>query len=143
MLELEVVHLEQYLLSLYRQAFDQHVSSMSPITRDEKLTSPLTSPRLRRVKISRADTKPNKENPALQVDCQSNTNLEKDQSDVERLVDSGVHRCQSSLSQRSTVSTRTSPPAEPLGRAVRACYSQPLSMMEVPYFTTHNLETFI
>jgi hypothetical protein len=35
------------------------------------------------------------------------------------------------LSQRSAFSNRTSPPEESLGRAVRACHSQPLSMMEV------------
>ncbi|KAJ0236585.1 hypothetical protein HA466_0258650 [Hirschfeldia incana] len=29
-LEMEVIHLEQHLLSLYRKAFDQHISSVSP-----------------------------------------------------------------------------------------------------------------
>ena len=48
-LELEVVYLEQYLLSLYRKAFDQQISSVSP-TKDERLKSPLATPRGRLLK---------------------------------------------------------------------------------------------
>ena len=42
-LELEVGHLEQYLLSLYRQAFDQQVTSTSPSMKDGGPKSPKTS----------------------------------------------------------------------------------------------------
>ncbi|KAG5241314.1 Ternary complex factor MIP1, leucine-zipper [Salix suchowensis] len=108
-LELEVVHLEQYLLSLYRQAFDQQTCLVSPSNQIE------TSKR---------------ETSATQTACQSNANTWKETNGIggeEKLLDSGVHRCHSSLSQRSAL---TSPPADSLGRAVRACHSQPLSMME-------------
>ncbi|KAK2987496.1 hypothetical protein RJ640_012155 [Escallonia rubra] len=128
-LELEVVHLEQYLLSLYRRAFDQQSTSLSPSSKDDRLKSPLITPRVRYQEASRADTTSKKENPAIQADCQSRANTWKDSDGVggdERLLDSAVHRCHSSLSQRSALS----PPSQPLGKAVRACHSQPLSMME-------------
>lgn len=133
------MHLEQYLLSLYRQAFDQQVSSMSPSTKDERIKSPLTSPRGRCVEISAADLTSKGENITLQPN-QSITNQPNDLGSLggqENVVGSDVHRCHSSLSQHSNLSTRTSPPAEPLGKALRACYSQPLSMMEVNSVLTH------
>ncbi|TXG59553.1 hypothetical protein EZV62_014126 [Acer yangbiense] len=131
-LELEVVYLEQYLLSLYRKAFDQRISSVSP-TKAEILKSPLaTTPRRRLFEVSASDISTKGENPALQSGCQLVDNPWKESSAIggeEKLLDSGVHRCHSTLSQRSAFPTRTSP-EESLGRAVRACHSQPLSMME-------------
>ncbi|KAL5819464.1 hypothetical protein ACOSQ3_023395 [Xanthoceras sorbifolium] len=131
-LELEVVYLEQYLLSLYRKAFDQQISSVSP-TKDERSKSPLATPRRRLFEVSASDISTKGENSALQSDRQLVDNLWKESNCIggeDKLLDSGVHRCHSSLSQRSAFPTRISPPAESLGRAVRACHSQPLSMME-------------
>ncbi|CAN1224981.1 hypothetical protein LINGRAPRIM_LOCUS930 [Linum grandiflorum] len=105
-LELEVVYLEQYLLSLYRKAFDQQVSS-----KEEGPNVTSTS----------------------QFCCQSQDNPSKDSTSLtgqEKLLDSSVQRSQSSLSQCSAFSGRASPPADSLGRAVRSCHSQPLSMIE-------------
>lgn len=85
------------------------------------------------------------EKPSLRSACQSTINPQKDfkdQGGEDRLAESGVYRCRSFLSQHSTLSGQTSPLAEALGRDVRACYSQPLSMMEVPYVSKH-LETYI
>ncbi|KAJ6366993.1 hypothetical protein OIU77_003385 [Salix suchowensis] len=128
-LELEVVHLEQYLLSLYRQAFDQQTCLVSPSNQDRSLKTPVTTPRRRLFDVSRPETS-KRETSATQTACQSNANTWKETNGIggeEKLLDSGVHRCHSSLSQRSAL---TSPPADSLGRAVRACHSQPLSMME-------------
>ncbi|KAJ6678529.1 hypothetical protein OIU85_009046 [Salix viminalis] len=128
-LELEVVHLEQYLLSLYRQAFDQQTCLVSPSNQDRSLKTPVTTPRRRLFDVSRPETS-KRETSATQTACQSHANTWKETNGIggeEKLLDSGVHRCHSSLSQRSAL---TSPPADSLGRAVRACHSQPLSMME-------------
>ncbi|XVF59544.1 hypothetical protein PTKIN_Ptkin07bG0284700 [Pterospermum kingtungense] len=113
--ELEVVYLEQYLLSLYRKAFDQKVSSISPSKRDERL---------------KTDDASKIENSAAESGYHDNSWKEPCGIGEEKLLDSGVHRCHSSLSQRSVFSKRTSPPDETLAKALRACHSQPLSMME-------------
>lgn len=126
MLELEVVHLEQYLLTLYRKAFDQQTSLYSS-NKEERLT-PLTTPNRMFAEVSRPDiTFSSKgENSAFQPTLQSLSN-----GIEEKNSDSSVLRCHSSLSNRSAFSIRTSPPAEALSKTVRACHSQPLSMMEV------------
>ncbi|CAN1331468.1 hypothetical protein LINPERPRIM_LOCUS35336 [Linum perenne] len=106
-LELEVVYLEQYLLSLYRKAFDQQVSSTSPSNQEER-------------------SKPN-------VMLTRDTSTSQDTISLtgqEKILDASVQRSQSSLSQCSAFSARVSPPADTLGRAVRSCHSQPLSMIE-------------
>lgn len=131
-LELEVVYLEQYLLSLYRKAFDQQISSVSP-TKVERLKSPLTSPRGRFREVPEPDFTPKGENPAIESDCQTIDNQMQESNCVggeDKLLDSGIHRCHSSLSQHSAFPTMSSPPADSLDRAVRSCHSQPLSMME-------------
>ncbi|CAN1224991.1 hypothetical protein LINGRAPRIM_LOCUS930 [Linum grandiflorum] len=122
-LELEVVYLEQYLLSLYRKAFDQQVSS-----KEEGSKSAVTTPRLRFQDVPRPNV-----TSTSQFCCQSQDNPSKDSTSLtgqEKLLDSSVQRSQSSLSQCSAFSGRASPPADSLGRAVRSCHSQPLSMIE-------------
>ncbi|KAH9711603.1 hypothetical protein KPL71_019805 [Citrus sinensis] len=130
-LELEVVYLEQYLLSLYRKAFDQQISSVSP-TKVERLKSPLTTLRGRFREVSEPDFTPKGENPAIQSGCQTIDDQMQESNCVgeDKLLDSGVHQCHSSLSQRSAFPARSSPPADSLDRAVRSCHSQPLSMVE-------------
>ena len=130
-LELEVVYLEQYLLSLYRKAFDQQVSSISPSKRDERLKSPVDTPRERFSEVPRPDDSSKVENSAVQSGYRDNSWKEPSGTGEEKLLDSSVHRCHSSLSQRSVFSSRTSPPDETLAKAIRACHSQPLSIMEV------------
>ncbi|XP_011004603.1 PREDICTED: uncharacterized protein LOC105111059 isoform X1 [Populus euphratica] len=131
-LELEVVYLEQYLLSLYRKAFDQRASLVSPSNQDQSLKTPVTIPGRRLFDVSRPDIS-KKETSANETACQSLTNTWKETNRIggeEKLLDSGVHRCQSLLSHHTTFSNRASPPSESFGRAVRACHTQPLSMME-------------
>lgn len=131
-LEFEVGHLEQYLLSLYRQAFDQQLPSISPPTKDDRLKSPVVTPR-RRLDFSKSDVSLRTETSTFQVNGQSVSNPQKEINGIaeDKFFDSGVQRSHSSLSQRSALSNRTSPPEDTLGKAVRACHSQPLSMMEV------------
>lgn len=141
-LELEVGHLEQYLLSLYRQAFDQQVTSTPPFKGDGGPISPKTSPGEKTEVISGVNVMSNMEKPSFRSDFQSIKNPQKDLNDLDgedRLIESGVFRCRSFLSEHSTLSAQTSPPAEPLGRDVRACYSQPLSMMEYGQNTSSNI----
>lgn len=139
-LEVEVGHLEQYLLSLYRKAFDQQISSLSPSAIDDRVKSPLTTPRRRRLEFSTSDITSEKANLSAQENqFVSNPQKEASCSGEEKLSDSSVHRCHSTISQCSTLSTKTSPPAEPLGKSLRACHSQPLSMMEYAQNASSNV----
>ncbi|XP_022844826.1 uncharacterized protein LOC111367936 isoform X1 [Olea europaea var. sylvestris] len=137
-LEVEVGHLEQYLLSLYRKAFDQQMSSLSPTKKNDALKSPLATPMRRRFDFSRSDLTSAREKLAH---ARSNSWKEGNSQYEEKLVDSAVQRSHSSLSQRTTMSNRTSPPADALCKAVRACHSQPLSMMEYAQNTSSNVIT--
>ncbi|KAF7828799.1 uncharacterized protein G2W53_019963 [Senna tora] len=158
LLELEVVYLEQHLLSLYRKAFDQQISSVSPSTKEEKVKPSLTTPRARVIEVSNLDVLSKRGCSAIQSDghkletpgkghnMQSNGNeletpgKEHDGSGPEeKLIDSSVYRCHSSLSQYSAFVTRTSPPAESMDKSLRACHSQPLSMMEYAQNASSNI----
>ncbi|KAJ1419081.1 Ternary complex factor MIP1, leucine-zipper [Sesbania bispinosa] len=140
-LELEVVYLEQHLLSLYRKAFDQQLSSVSPSTKEESIKDPPTTPRERFVKASMPEILTKKECSTLQ----SNDHELKEHNKYEleplreeydgslpeeKHLDSGVFRCHSTLSQY---------PAESLTKSVRACHSQPLSMMEYVQSSSSNI----
>ncbi|MCD7472231.1 hypothetical protein HAX54_013257 [Datura stramonium] len=141
LLELEVVRLEQYLLSLYRKAFDQQTSSLSLPIRDDKLKS-VTNTKIRRwLEFSKSDTIVRKENSCAQPDNQSVSNPWKETTSTteDKVRESGVHRSRSSLTQHSALSKRASPPEELPGKALRACQSQPLSMMEYAHNSSSNL----
>ncbi|XP_010547475.1 PREDICTED: uncharacterized protein LOC104819210 isoform X2 [Tarenaya hassleriana] len=105
-MELEVLHLEQYLLSLYRRAFEQQISSVSPMSEKERHKSRVMTPR-RRLDFSEADQSP----------VQST-----------KPVDDIVHRSHSELSQPSPLESKTSP-EDSWDRASRSCHSQPLSVV--------------
>ncbi|KAF8410618.1 hypothetical protein HHK36_003150 [Tetracentron sinense] len=146
-LELEVVYLEQHLLSLYRKAFDQQISFLSPSTIDERLKSPSDTQKGMFVEVSGLDIPIKREISAVQF---NHLNLPGDSlanpwkesnatASADKLLYSSIHRSHSSLSQRSACSTRTSPPMEALAKAVRACHSQPLSMLEHAQSATTNV----
>ncbi|KAK7359932.1 hypothetical protein VNO77_01900 [Canavalia gladiata] len=146
-LELEVVYLEQHLLSLYRKAFDQQLPSvaLASSTKEERLKSPPTTPTARLVEVSKPEVLTERGCSAVQsIDHELDT-LQKENNGYEpetlgkeynvhqpegKHLDSGVYRSHSSLSQCSAFTTRVSPPAEGLTESLRACHSQPLSMME-------------
>ncbi|PPS02491.1 hypothetical protein GOBAR_AA18168 [Gossypium barbadense] len=112
-LELEVVYLEHYLLSLYRKAFDQQVSSLSPSKRDERLKTSVDTPKMRFSEVSRPGNESKVENSAILSDNHDNSWEEPNGIGEEKLLDSSVGL----LWMR-------------LAKAIRACHSQPLSMME-------------
>lgn len=124
-LELEVVHLEQYLLSLYRKAFDGQSSTVSTSAKDENSKLPST-PRGRAMEAPLPSAFPSA--------CQSLENPRKDYSDIgrdEKLLVSNYHRSQSSLTTVNAASLdEVSTSVESLDRTLRACHSQPVSMME-------------
>ncbi|XP_062156770.1 uncharacterized protein LOC133864448 isoform X2 [Alnus glutinosa] len=141
-LELEVAYLEQYLLSLYRTAFDQQISSVSPSAKDERSKSPINTPKGRILQASRPNFTSMRESSAVQSGCEALDNPCKEPNTIdgeEKLLDSAVHRCHSSLSQRSAFFTRIPPPADSLDKALRACHSQPLSMMEYAQHASSNI----
>lgn len=143
-LEVEVMHLEQYLLALYRKAFDGQAATVSPPAKDGRSKSPLITPRKSLLDAMKAGLISKRESLAVQSGCQSLENPWKESNGIgreEKILDSSVHRCHSSLSQLSAFSTRTSPPGEFSGKAVRYCHSQPLAMMEVIYID-HLLTSF-
>lgn len=130
-LELEVVYMERYLLSLYRQTFDQQASSLS--TKDErederfKMSSDAhrgmfpAVPRNHIVSVKDNSTDNASHLTSLTKECNGTWGLEK-------LLDSSIHRCHSSISQRSI---GTSPPTRSIVRAIDSYHSLPLSMLEV------------
>lgn len=141
------MYLEQYLLSLYRKAFDQQLPSVAPFTKEEKVKSPPSTPRARFVEVSKPEVLTKRGSSAVQsIDHELDT-MQKEYNGYEpetlgkeynvhqpegKRLDSSVYRCHSSLSQCTTFTTRVSAPAaEVLTESLRTCHSQPLSMMEV------------
>lgn len=122
-LELEVVYLEKYLLSLYRRTFDQHVSSFS--TMDNRLES-YTEPH---IAIEGEHSFINSDHIV------SPETLSGDQSKGRNEVEepeklSHFHRSYSSLLQRSPGSSRNYPLSKYMAKAVDSYHSLPLSMLE-------------
>ncbi|KAK1643817.1 hypothetical protein QYE76_061622 [Lolium multiflorum] len=139
-LELEVKNMEQYLLTLYRQAFEQQAPALSPPDRGEapKLSVSSRSGQLRETPIakvscmSRGDSVLRSSYPPPPsrrkwndpvTDCSTSACFD-------RPNDSDVLRCQSALSYRGVRSSRISPSEESLARALRSCHSQPFSFLE-------------
>ncbi|KAL9265415.1 hypothetical protein AKJ16_DCAP19894 [Drosera capensis] len=131
-LEMEVVYLEHYLLSLYRKTFDQQVLPVSPTVKEQKPKSSVMIHRQLFVDDAAVNSSSKIESAAISSGPRSLSNnwTERRGTNVEdRILASGVHRCHSSLSQRSTLVTSNSM-MDSLSRAVPSCHSQPLSMME-------------
>lgn len=136
MLELEIIYLERYLLSMYRNTFYEQMSSVS--TMDGRLSSAVITHNETSADAPRQDVMPEKEKPLAQFgNCISQNSLGNqlkecnDNWEPQKLLDSSIHRSHSSLSQRSACSFRTSSPKESLNKAVDSYHSLPLSMLEV------------
>ncbi|KMZ56946.1 hypothetical protein ZOSMA_8G00910 [Zostera marina] len=121
-LEMEVMYLEQYLLSLYRKAFN-HTKLPPPI--EEDLNNSLRS--------SRESVLPNLHEKSNTVMLRWNLTFDPSNDDSvgysENLAASAVHRSYSALSQHSFCSLN-SPKSEKFDRSLRLCHSQPLSFLE-------------
>ncbi|XP_038888459.1 uncharacterized protein LOC120078295 isoform X2 [Benincasa hispida] len=119
-LELEVVYLEKYLLSLYRRTFNQHVSSFS--TMDDRLES-YTEPH---IAIEGEHSFINSSHIVSPETLSHNQSKGRNEvEEPEKL--SLLHRSYSSLSQRSLSSSRNYPLS---AKAVDSFHSLPLSMLE-------------
>lgn len=130
------MYLEQYLLSLYRRAFDQQISTLSPTASKEKLERPPSSLQRRLFQEdSTLDSSIDRLDSAVEASQNRNIGkpLVKQTKEVctENLLGPGVHRCQSELSRRAEYSARISPSEESLARALQTCHSQPLNFIEV------------
>ncbi|KAI6695329.1 hypothetical protein NL676_023039 [Syzygium grande] len=124
-LEYEVMYLEQYLLSLYRKAFDQQIPPLPPSNKEKRMESPLDTPRGSFLELARHNIVALRgKNVVVQSGCESLTRPSKD-CEVKPL--NSIHRCRSSLLERSA---QTSPLVESAAKALRPCQSQPVSMME-------------
>ncbi|KAJ0961078.1 hypothetical protein J5N97_000979 [Dioscorea zingiberensis] len=119
-LELEVMHLEQYLLSLYRKAFDQQ-SSSSPTPIGEKLKQPVRS----LAGLSKGEDQASFSHHIRLPQRSLNENSVS--KCHEKFTGSSVHRCHSALSYRSA---KMSTLPENLARALGSYNSQPLSFLE-------------
>uniref|UniRef100_A0A1D1XVP1 Golgin subfamily A member 2 n=1 Tax=Anthurium amnicola TaxID=1678845 RepID=A0A1D1XVP1_9ARAE len=136
-LEVEVRYLEQYLLSLYRKAFDEQVSILSSPTAGKRSEPPSSS---QTVWYGGSGTEiPPKQGsksdkayhtPVARKLNTTPTNEVCFAGCPRRLTGPDVHRSHSALSQRSICSGRMSPQAENIARALRECHSQPLSFLE-------------
>lgn len=120
MLELEVVYLERYLLSLYRKTFDQQISSELSVAPGQAVTPENSNT------VTYSDDLMSPRNSIVKPLKECNDIVEQQQ-----LLDSSIHRTYSSLSQRSTCSTRTSPRMKSRAKAVDSYHSLPFSMLEV------------
>ncbi|KAM1348915.1 hypothetical protein PS2_003082 [Malus domestica] len=136
-LEQQVVHLERHLLSLYRKTFDQQISSESNVA--ERLnSSPLATRKGVSAEVPGQDVTQENDNTVtssndLLSPRHSTGNLLKECNDIldqQKLLDSSIHRCYSSLSQHSTCSIRTSPRTKSRAKAVDSYHSLPFSMLE-------------
>uniref|UniRef100_A0A7N0UEH6 Electron transporter n=1 Tax=Kalanchoe fedtschenkoi TaxID=63787 RepID=A0A7N0UEH6_KALFE len=145
-LEYEVGHLEQYLLSLYRKAFDQRTPSSSPSVDKKVIDFTPPSAKNHIVECGRPAVSSSQTDSIM---VKSRSRFISDKSKEPRsvggavpLVDSKA-RCQSSISQHSVFMPRSTPDDltadEIAAKAVRACHSQPLSMTEYAQNTSANL----
>lgn len=130
-----MVHLEQYLLSLYRKAFDQQVPLVSSSFKNKTVVTKLERPRGSALETPRCIVSKAKYIGAQPV-SESFDNHWKDLDGGDKndkLFDPDVNRCQSSVAQLSGISREASPPAVPSDASIRACHSQPLSLTEARF----------
>ncbi|KAM0938020.1 putative ternary complex factor MIP1, leucine-zipper [Dioscorea sansibarensis] len=134
-LEFEVMYLEQYLLSLYRRAFDQQICTLSPATVDERSKQSLCSLSGHPHEVAKPDIASMRGDSAAQhsemvFPRKSFTNSSYGTGAVgyqHKLNGHGVNRSHSSILHHSCFSARMSPVAENLCGCPRVCHSQPLS----------------
>ncbi|KAK4401582.1 hypothetical protein Sango_0898900 [Sesamum angolense] len=135
LLELEVVYLEKYLLSMYRRSFAKRLSTLP--TADERPRTNAETHNQMSSEVAKSNLESVKENSVIRcstvVPHDDSENMFSKCNNIlgaDTLIDTGINRSQSSLSHRSACSFRTSPPFEAVAEAVDAYHSLPLSMLE-------------
>ncbi|XP_074568768.1 uncharacterized protein LOC141825279 [Curcuma longa] len=124
-LELEVMHMEQYLLSLYRKAFNQPtttLSSQSELLHESAKHKILSTKGNLRVQLSQSEV--------TQKWNASSVNDDFELKCHDKFLDPGVYCSHSSLSHRAISSARISPSEDSLARALDSFHSQPLLFHE-------------
>ncbi|XP_047064553.1 uncharacterized protein LOC124672358 [Lolium rigidum] len=142
-LELEIKHLEQYLLTLYRKAFEQAPSLPSSGIQGEAPAPPKPSVSSRSAALVEETPKAKATvgrggDAMLHYSCpplskrRNGTVDDSSPSTCPRKTMDSDHglRSQSALSFRGVCSSRISPSEESLARALRSCHSQPFSFLE-------------
>ncbi|CAO2815105.1 unnamed protein product [Amaranthus hypochondriacus] len=107
MLEMEVLHLEKYLVSLYQKAIDRRIASVFKDTTSDQEIPP---------------------NEAINKNCLEEQNNEA--KEQEEVLGSSIHRSHSSLSHHSAYPTQLSPLAAKVTDAVNSYHSLPLTLLE-------------
>lgn len=128
--------MEQYLLSLYRRAFDQEVTSASPSKRDKTVGSHVETPRGSFLDGStpRLNALSNREHGMVQSARQPLNEPSKNGTGTEQnRLGLQINRCQSALPQSSGFAAKSSPPADGSPRALRACHSETFPVAEASF----------
>lgn len=133
------MYLEQYLLSLYRRAFDQQICTLSPSTMDERSKQLLCSLSGHPHEVAKPDISSMRGDSAAQhsqmvLPRKSFTNSSYGTCFAgyqHKLNGHGVDRSHSSILHHSCFSARMSPAAENLCGCPRECHSEPLSPLDV------------
>ena len=132
-LELEVVYLEKYLLSMYRKTFAKRLIPSS-MTREKPNQN---SPPKEQVSSEFPQNNSSEDSPTnaehLMPPGGSSASPLNESLGSQILEDYSIHRSHSSLSHRSAVGVKTSPSLGPLAveEAVESYHSLPLFMLEV------------
>ncbi|KAL6647133.1 hypothetical protein ACP70R_014570 [Stipagrostis hirtigluma subsp. patula] len=146
-LELEIKHLEQYLLTLYRKAFEQQQQQAPTLPSSEAHRDAVPKLSVSSWSAQPEETPPKAKAPLrrggdaamLHYSCPPlskarNGGAADDSSPStcpRRTMDSDIGiRSQSALSFRGVCSSRISPTEDSLARALRSCHSQPFSFLE-------------
>ncbi|XP_020594428.1 uncharacterized protein LOC110034515, partial [Phalaenopsis equestris] len=132
-LELEVRHLEHYLLSLYRSAFDRQTPMVSPsMPPRERSKGPISCQRML-FQAPKAELSP-KQTAAVKstriLPSQLSANKLVDEPCCENFACPKFHRSHSALNHRAAYSTRLSSSEEPLATALHECQDQPFSALK-------------
>ncbi|KAE9616533.1 putative ternary complex factor MIP1, leucine-zipper [Lupinus albus] len=134
-LELEVVYLEQYLLTLYRKIFDQQISSLTTEERRSEIASDTnkgTSAVPGKGAVYDKEISVLHSSHLISHSNSADFQLKEcnDQMELESVLDSCVYRCHSELSQRTVCSIEDSS-VNIKTKAVDYYHSLPLSMLEL------------
>ncbi|RRT61900.1 hypothetical protein B296_00027487, partial [Ensete ventricosum] len=132
LLELEVMYLEQYLLSLYRKAFSHQIAPLSADTAHKE-----TMPPSSQLEMLQDDDDSTQEASSEKEESGARFHQIREAYESickEKSAGADVRLGHSSVSQRATRSARISPTEEGLARALRCSHSQPLAF---PKARTH------
>lgn len=136
-LELEVICLEQHLLTLYRQAFEQQLCSTVSACNVERTKRSTRSFSGTPSETSALDFSTPKKHPLVQSNRmvqarRSTTAALNSEPSISQHNESKtiIGRSHSSLLPRSICSARVSPSANNLARALKPCHTSPLSFVE-------------